>query len=255
MLNKELGESACVACSPISSNSASMPVDGQLTGMASTAKNSSKQTGALNQHLPDGFSDSTSVRLRLRSIGDPICNQTSRGNLDSFNNKPLHPDQQAASVQSDSKPKMNRSSVNSSVKFRSGSIDPHPINQRPAISQCDTDSDSVQLLDECNGSETDSDLQIVFRSDSNLNDSVILSNIQTEKNSSDHHVPLIDLGSSSSDSSSNADVGLDEYADSGHNLPPKHNDLNTSLNNSLFVETSSQSDLDPTDSSKKLFYF
>lgn len=260
MLNKELGESTRVACSPISDESAApcRLVNRQSAGMESAAKTANKQTGALNQHLFSDIGDSSSVSLK--SIGGPICDQTSRANPNGFSNDkfPKPKLDQPDAVEPDSECEMASLSADKSAdKFRSGSLDQRSINN-----QSDSDSDSVQLLDECNSSETDSDLQIVseFPANQAIKSRKTLNNTRNEKSTTEKSAkpaPLIELASSNSDdASSNPDVGLAEDTDdSDHSSTPKHDDdecLSSSVNSSNFVGSSLNSQRDyPSDPSKK----
>lgn len=244
MLNKELDKATCVAYSAISNDSAASGklVDRQFTGMPSAAKSLNKQTGALNQHIFAGFTDNTSADLgvSLRASAGSMCDQTSQANLNRLNKfLQLEPDKPAVFPEPDSQPEMNRLNVDSIDKFRLGSA----TEQRPVDgnnNQFDTDSDSVQLLDECNSSETDSDLQIVFPNHSSNNDSLVLTNARTVKpEKSPDNTPLIDLASSSSDGSSNTDIHMNEDTDdSDRASSPKHtlddHELNNSANSSNF---------------------
>ena len=206
MLNKESGESICVACSPISNDSAEpgKPTRGQSTGMESAMKCDNQTVAALKQryplmHLHDIHLIGTSLRSNL--IGD----QTNRANLGVTHKFPQPElDHPAAVVPgSQSKCKMNRLDANSGDKFGPSSADQQLAND----AQLHMDSDSLQLLDEFNDSEADSDVQIVFQTDSNLNDRLIR-NEKTDNPSS--FGPLVELASSSSSASDTLDVPLDE---------------------------------------------
>lgn len=271
MLNKELDEATCVAYPALSNDSAASAgklADRQLASVPSATKSLTKslmkslnkQTSALNQHIFAGFTDNAGVILRA-SAGS-MRDQTSQANRKRLNKFLQFEPADKTAVPDSSQPAMNR--LEPTNKFRLGSA----TDQRPTdgSSQFDTDSDSVQLLDECNGSETDSDLQIVFPNHSKPNaDSVHLNSthlnsahlkgahlnsahlngvhltsarsVKSEKSPND--APLIDLASSSSDGSSNTDTHMNEDTDdSDRAASPKHtlddHDLNSSANSSNF---------------------